>query len=149
MQLFRGCQQGVEFVHKFRRVQLELACFPKCYGGSRELRAIRLASSVHARVKHRDVFMNLLLYEKTINRARFRPNHVHFAVELNEIAIPLLPSNISSEEPLVANGCQCQRVIVPVAGKDGFALHLKTAGFATRYDTSIVADDSDFRAEWR
>ena len=121
----------------------------KCYGGRRELRSVRLARSVHARVKYRAVFMNLLLYEKTVHRPGSRTNHIHFAVELNEVAIPLPAGDISGEEPLVANGGECQGVIVPVASKDGFALHLKATGVAALDDAPIVTDDSDLRAEGR
>src|ERR1700722_13805828 len=149
MQLFLRSQSGVQFILQFRWSQLKLARVSKRYGGYRKLGSVRLARSVHASVKYRAVFMNLFFYKKTIDGANTRTNHIHFAVELNEGAVAALAGDICGEEPLVANGCQCQRVIVPVAGKDGFALHLKTAGFATRYDTSIVADDSDFRAEWR
>jgi hypothetical protein len=147
MQLFRRRQRGVQFILQFRCGQLALARMSKRYGGHRELRPVRLARSVHARVKYCAMFMNLLLYEETIDRPSSRTNHIHFAVELHEVAIPLLAGDISGEEPLIANGRECQRVIVPVAGKDGFALHFKATGFATRYYTPIVTDDSNLRAE--
>ena len=103
MQLFLCCQVGVQFILQFRWGQLELARVSQCYGGHRKLRSVRLARSVHARVKYRTVFMNFLLYEETVHGPRSRMNHIHFAVELNEVAIPPLAGDISGEEPLVAN----------------------------------------------
>jgi hypothetical protein len=149
MQLLLRCQSGVEFILQFRWIQLEGAGVSKRYGSHRELRSVRLAGSVHTRVKYCAMFMNLLLYEKTVDGSSSRTDHIHFAVELNEVAIALLAGDIAGEEPPVADGCECQRVIVPVASKDGFALHLEATGFATRYYTSVIADDSDFRAEGR
>jgi len=62
----------------------------KRYGGYRKLGSVRLARSVHASVKYRAVFMNLFFYKKTIDGANTRTNHIHFAVELNEVAVAAL-----------------------------------------------------------
>ncbi len=128
---------------------MALARGSKRDGGHGELRPVRLTRTVYAGVKYSAMFMNFLLYEETIDGPRRRTNHIRFTVELNEVAIPLLANDIPGEEPLVANGSECQGVIVPVAGKDGFTLHLKATGFATRYYTPVVTNDSDLRAEGR
>ena len=116
-------------------------------GGCGSLRAIGKTLAVDTRVEDGRMLVDLFFDQQRIDRTVRCANHVHLAIELNQVPVAILSSDIAGEEPPVANGLGGRCGIVPISLEDGSSFDLEPSSLsASNHDT--VSGNSHSRTEW-